>query len=144
MRGADAPVYSSLDLSFNLLRSVPEHLEHLPLLSTIYFVQNRISKISGLESLVNLRSLELGGNKIRVRLPSAAKGLPLISRPTDNRRVGNPRESRRAVVGEEQDHEARGALFARPFLWVCLIHLFEGPWHAEEAQDLIHPIQPHN
>ncbi|KAF6757272.1 protein phosphatase regulatory subunit [Ephemerocybe angulata] len=56
---------TSLDLSFNLLRSVPSRLESMPRLSTIYFVQNKISKVSGLSSLVNLRSLELGGNKIR-------------------------------------------------------------------------------
>ena len=57
-----------LDLSFNLLRAVPDRLECLTSLQTIYFVQNRISKISGLSSCVTLRSLELGGNKIRVGL----------------------------------------------------------------------------
>ncbi|KZP31664.1 L domain-like protein [Athelia psychrophila] len=55
-----------LDLSFNLLKSVPETLVHLKLLDTVYFVQNRISRISGLESVgATLRSLELGGNKLR-------------------------------------------------------------------------------
>lgn len=57
-----------LDLSFNLLRAVPEGLENLKLLDTIYFVQNKISKITGFASCVTLRSLELGGNKIRVEL----------------------------------------------------------------------------
>ena len=57
-----------LDLSFNLLRAVPDRLECLTSLQTIYFVQNKISKISGLSSCVTLRSLELGGNKIRVGL----------------------------------------------------------------------------
>jgi protein phosphatase 1 regulatory subunit 7 len=57
----------TLDLSFNLLRSVPETLHHLQNLKTLYFVQNRISTISGLETLgATLTSLELGGNKIRV------------------------------------------------------------------------------
>lgn len=56
----------TLDLSFNLLKTIPEGLASLTSLRTIYFVQNRISKISGLESCINLRSLELGGNKIRV------------------------------------------------------------------------------
>ena len=55
-----------LDLSFNLIKHVPEGLEHLTSLDTIYFVQNRISKISGLGRCTTLRSLELGGNKIRV------------------------------------------------------------------------------
>lgn len=59
---------STLDLSFNLLRSVPDRLEFLHSLETIYFVQNKISKISGFASCTKLRSLELGGNKIRVRL----------------------------------------------------------------------------
>lgn len=56
-----------LDLSFNLLRSVPDRLEHLTSLDTVYFVQNKISKITGLSYSVMLRSLELGGNRIRVR-----------------------------------------------------------------------------
>ncbi|TRM59568.1 hypothetical protein BD626DRAFT_507575 [Schizophyllum amplum] len=54
-----------LDLSFNNIRTVPDALQHLPALRTVYFVQNRISKISGLENLTNLTSLELGGNRIR-------------------------------------------------------------------------------
>ncbi|KAF8992844.1 L domain-like protein [Cyathus striatus] len=54
-----------LDLSFNLLRSIPDRLDHLHALCTIYFIQNKISKISGLQSSLNLTSLELGGNKIR-------------------------------------------------------------------------------
>ncbi|KAG5647410.1 hypothetical protein DXG03_000481 [Asterophora parasitica] len=56
---------SVLDLSFNLLKAVPEGLVHLKALDTVYFVQNRISKIKHLESCINLRSLELGGNRIR-------------------------------------------------------------------------------
>ena len=63
MSGVD----STLDLSFNLLRSIPDALAHLRSLETVYFVQNRISKITGLEASVSLTSLELGGNKIRVR-----------------------------------------------------------------------------
>lgn len=63
------PATSVLDLSFNLLKSVPETLVHLKLLDTVYFVQNRISRISGLESVgATLRSLELGGNKLRVSI----------------------------------------------------------------------------
>ncbi|KAF8753320.1 LsmAD [Rhizoctonia solani] len=56
----------TLDLSFNLLRSVPHGLERHRYLHTIYFVQNKISKISGVSGLSgSLRSLELGGNRIR-------------------------------------------------------------------------------
>ncbi|KAL1679675.1 hypothetical protein EV122DRAFT_263483 [Schizophyllum commune] len=54
-----------LDLSFNNIRTIPDALQTLPSLKTVYFVQNRISKISGLENLTNLTSIELGGNKIR-------------------------------------------------------------------------------
>ena len=36
-------------------------------LRDIFFVQNKISKIEGLEGLTELRNLELGGNRIRVR-----------------------------------------------------------------------------
>ena len=57
---------SVLDFSFNLLRTVPDRLEYLRSLHTIYFIQNKISKITGLTSCSSLRSLELGGNKIRV------------------------------------------------------------------------------
>ncbi|KAG6865722.1 hypothetical protein C0991_012368 [Blastosporella zonata] len=55
----------TLDLSFNLLKAIPEGLASMVSLHTIYFVQNRISKINGLESCINIRSLELGGNRIR-------------------------------------------------------------------------------
>ncbi|CAE6461619.1 unnamed protein product [Rhizoctonia solani] len=57
----------TLDLSFNLLRSVPHGLERHKSLHTIFFVQNKITKISGVGGLSgSLRSLELGGNRIRV------------------------------------------------------------------------------
>ena len=56
-----------LDLSFNLLKSIPDALYHLTSLRTVYFVQNRISKITGLQGVgASLRSLELGGNRLRV------------------------------------------------------------------------------
>ncbi len=64
--------HRTLDLSFNVLRSVPEGLDAFPVLDTIYFVQNKISKISGFTSCTTLRSLELGGNKIRVRRKSVS------------------------------------------------------------------------
>jgi protein phosphatase 1 regulatory subunit 7 len=63
------PRYSVLDLSFNLLKTIPDTLHHLSSLRTVYFVQNRISRISGLQGVgATLRSLELGGNKLRVNL----------------------------------------------------------------------------
>lgn len=59
-------VHSVLDLSYNNLREVPKALQHLTSLKTVYFVQNKISEISGLGSVgATLRSLELGSNRIR-------------------------------------------------------------------------------
>jgi protein phosphatase 1 regulatory subunit 7 len=61
-----------LDLSFNLLRAVPVELLKIPALQTIYFVQNKITRIEHLGHLgANLRSLELGSNRIRVRMKRA-------------------------------------------------------------------------
>ncbi|KAG8969455.1 hypothetical protein FRC03_002731 [Tulasnella sp. 419] len=55
-----------LDFSFNLLRSVPDTISNLQSLRTIYFVQNKITKIDHLHHFgATLRSLELGGNRIR-------------------------------------------------------------------------------
>jgi protein phosphatase 1 regulatory subunit 7 len=63
-----------LDLSFNNLKHVPSCLSHLTSLRTIYFVQNRISHIQNLSSLgKTLRSLELGGNRIRVCLQPSVR-----------------------------------------------------------------------
>lgn len=53
-------------MSFNLLKLVPEGLAEVPTLKTVFFVQNKISKINNLDPLVNLTSLELGGNRLRV------------------------------------------------------------------------------
>lgn len=41
-------------------------MSHLVELTDIYFVQNKISRIEGLEGLTKLRNLELGANRIRV------------------------------------------------------------------------------
>jgi hypothetical protein len=63
-----------LDLSFNVLRSVPEVVTTLANLDTVYFVQNKITKIPLLQGpgwSTKLRSLELGANRIRVRLRSS-------------------------------------------------------------------------
>lgn len=56
-----------LDVSFNLLRAIPTVIATLPALETVYFVQNKIVRIEGLSAVGRtLRSLELGGNRIRV------------------------------------------------------------------------------
>ncbi|KIY68170.1 L domain-like protein [Cylindrobasidium torrendii FP15055 ss-10] len=63
----------TLDLSFNLIKAVPPTISSLSSLETVYFVQNKISKIgTELSACTRLRSLELGGNRIRdlAALPS--------------------------------------------------------------------------
>ena len=69
-------MFSTLDLSFNLIKHIPEELEtHLTSLKTIFFVQNRISHIANLGGLAaTLRSVELGGNRLRVRRPYFSQG----------------------------------------------------------------------
>jgi protein phosphatase 1 regulatory subunit 7 len=61
--------HSVLDLSFNLLRRIPsEALATMSSLKTLYLIQNKISRIEGLHTIAaTLTSLELGGNKLRVR-----------------------------------------------------------------------------
>lgn len=55
-----------LDLSFNVLREIPEALSRLTALKIAFFVQNRISHITGFQGLgATLTSLELGANRIR-------------------------------------------------------------------------------
>lgn len=55
----------SLDLSFNKLKHI-KNISHLVKLKELFFVQNRISKIEGLEGLTEIKNLELGANRIRV------------------------------------------------------------------------------
>lgn len=62
----------TLDFSYNLLRTLlpasssTPPLSALPQLETVYFIQNKLSRIEGLDGVANtLRSLELGGNRIR-------------------------------------------------------------------------------
>lgn len=71
---------SVLDLSFNLLRQIPEPIQYLPSLEKVFFVQNKISQINGLDRIgQTLRSLELGGNRIRVSLLSMQQRHSLTS-----------------------------------------------------------------
>lgn len=61
-------LYRSLDLSFNLLRKVPaDQLDTLKAIKILYFIQNKISHIDGLNGVADtLESVEFGGNKLRV------------------------------------------------------------------------------
>lgn len=77
----------SLDLSFNLLRSVaplddaspdsPFALKHL---THLYLIQNKLTKIEGVRHRDSLTYLEYGGNRIRVR--RRARPSPSFSAPS--------------------------------------------------------------
>lgn len=73
----------TLDYSFNLIKKIPaDIIDTLSSLKTIYLIQNKISRIAGLDSLApTLNSLELGGNRIRVSQlhPPSAVFVPLAS-----------------------------------------------------------------
>jgi protein phosphatase 1 regulatory subunit 7 len=58
-------IYSSLDCSFNELRVVDPPLEGFPQLAELYLVNNKLTRIRGLEHLPALRCLELGSNRLR-------------------------------------------------------------------------------
>lgn len=71
----------SLDLSFNLLRSVapfddasPNSPNAFPRLNHLYLIQNKLTKIEGVKDRTNLTYLEYGGNRIRVRSSVFASG----------------------------------------------------------------------
>lgn len=70
MKGLDEfKELTTLDLSFNKIKHI-KNISHLVKLTELYFVQNKISKIEGLEGFKNLKNLELGANRIRVRILS--------------------------------------------------------------------------
>lgn len=56
---------TTLDLSFNKIKHI-KNVSHLVKLTDLFFVQNKISRIEGLDGLTRLRNLELGANRIRV------------------------------------------------------------------------------
>lgn len=65
--------YRSLDLSFNLLRSIAPLNDSSPTspfayheLDHLYLIQNKLSKIEGVQHRTGLVYLEFGGNRIRV------------------------------------------------------------------------------
>ena len=53
-------------MSFNLIKVI-ENLGCLTKVTKLYLVQNKVSKIEGLQNLSQLEMVELGANKIRVR-----------------------------------------------------------------------------
>jgi hypothetical protein len=82
-------------------------------LKTVYFVQNKISKITGLGSVgATLRSLELGGNRIRV-----IALITTIVRESSSRwysayrRIGCASQLRGVMAWKKQADEARGAVY---------------------------------
>ena len=91
------PILTSLDLSFNKIKHI-KRVNHLRTLTDLYFVQNKISKIEGLDGLSNLRNLELGANRIRVRLsPSPSRCAIETPRRSDcSRRLTRRRRGRRS------------------------------------------------
>ena len=61
------PFFSYLDLSFNEIRRI-ENLETLINLRELYLVSNKVTQIENLGSLTALTTLELGCNRLRVRM----------------------------------------------------------------------------
>ena len=59
--------HSILDLSFNHIPQIGG-LETLVNLEKIFLIQNKFTKIENLSTLTNLTMLELGSNRIRVRI----------------------------------------------------------------------------
>ncbi|KAK4053503.1 anaphase-promoting complex subunit Cut9 [Microbotryomycetes sp. JL201] len=73
------PSLTSLDLSFNLLRSIlpfdddsPESAHAYPKLDHLYLIQNKLTRIEGVRHRTSLTYLEFGGNRIR-----AIENLPI-------------------------------------------------------------------
>lgn len=99
----------TLDYSFNLIKKIPaDIIDTLSSLKTIYLIQNKISRIAGLDSLApTLNSLELGGNRIRVsqlhRQPcSSPLPRPLtVSAATDYRERRHAHQLDRALAWQE-------------------------------------------
>jgi len=58
------PNLTWLDLSFNELRKI-NNVDGLTKLQELYYANNKITEIEGLETLLNLTQLELGSNRIR-------------------------------------------------------------------------------
>jgi protein phosphatase 1 regulatory subunit 7 len=57
---------TKVDLSYNQLKEIEVGFAALaPTLKELYLVENRLKEVKNLEPLVNLRLLELGGNRIR-------------------------------------------------------------------------------
>jgi len=66
-------------LSYNKIKHI-KGVKHLSKLKELFFVQNGIGRIEELDGLVNLTSLELGANRIRVLPPSCAPRMRFLVR----------------------------------------------------------------
>ena len=62
--------YRVLDLSFNRIREL-EKLEAQTKLKKLFLVQNKIAKIQNIGHMTELEMLELGANRIRVRVTNS-------------------------------------------------------------------------
>ena len=60
-------IYSSLDVSFNNVKVI-KGLDTIVRLEKFYLINNKIKKIENLDHLTCLTMLELGDNRIRVRV----------------------------------------------------------------------------
>lgn len=60
-------IFRTLDLSFNLIKTI-ENLGCLTKVKKLFLVSNKVSKIEGLQNLLQLEMIELGANKIRVSI----------------------------------------------------------------------------
>lgn len=61
---ASLSALTSLDLSFNKLKHIKNLVPHLPNLTDLYLIQNKITRIENLAGLSRLRNLELAANRI--------------------------------------------------------------------------------
>lgn len=126
--------YRTLDVSFNLLRAIPPVIATLPALRTVYFIQNKITRIEGLSAVGRtLRSLELGGNRIRV-MSLYFIGRFLVSLHEyfllGYRRAWGVGKPWGIMARQEQDSETRGdftsrnAILRMSFQYLTLFRIF--------------------
>jgi hypothetical protein len=136
-------VFRSLDVSFNLLRAIPEVISCLSSLEVVYFIQNKITEISSLDGVpTTLKSLELGGNRIRVglrarhhdRYTNAHFRLSRISTPSSIWRSYGWGRTR--SVNWRYDHTHTSASSSGSFIIIFILE----PLFSEEIEDLIHSV----
>jgi hypothetical protein len=105
---------STLDLSFNNVRHVP-NLPSQRHISTLYLVQNKIAEVEPGEldwAADSMKSLELGGNRLRVsgndRLSERPRTDVRDLNYLENRKLGEVGPLGRTLVREKQDPSSRG------------------------------------